>query len=143
MSTKPGQLQIENLDPFVRDRALQQIAVLGKPPFVADEASAKAWKDLAAESKLSAGSYFDTLAKTLNAIGCAAEGAPYVVGGLIPRLDWRFSDHPSQEAEVAAAFLDEAKCPGARGLSEENKAKLQDIRVRGLAAPPGPGTLAR
>ena len=135
---------IENLDPFVRVRALQLIAVLGKPPFVADEASAKVWKDLAEESARSAGSYFDTLAKTLKAIGCAAEGAPYVVGGLIPRLDWRFSNlHPSQEAEVAAAFLDEAKCPGARGLSEENKAKLQDIRVRGLAAPPGPGTLAR
>jgi uncharacterized protein YjbI with pentapeptide repeats len=134
---------IENLDLLVRDRALQQIAVLGKPPFVAHEASAKAWKDLAEESARSAGSYFDTLAKTLKAIGCAAEGAPYVIGRVIPRLDWRFSANLSQEAEVAAAFLDETKCPGARGLSEENKGKLQDIRLRGLPTPPGPGAAAR
>jgi hypothetical protein len=40
------------------------------------------------------------------------------------QLDYRFEGNLSQEAEVAAAFLDEKKCPGARGLSEESKAKL-------------------
>lgn len=59
-----------------RARALHQIAVLGKPPFITDEASAKAWKDLEKESARLDGSYFDTLAKTLKATGCAAEGAP-------------------------------------------------------------------
>jgi uncharacterized protein YjbI with pentapeptide repeats len=141
---------IEELDLLVRDRALQQIAVLGKPPFVAHEASAKAWTDLANQSAHSSGSYFNTLAKELEEIGCAADGAPYVIGGLTRRisanqvqLDFRFSGYLSQEAEVAAAFLDEAKCPGARGLSEENKAKLQEIHNRGLPTSPKPGAAAR
>ena len=46
-------------------------------------------------------------------------------------LDHRFGNNLSKEAEVAAAFLEDAKCPGARGLSEEDKAKLQEIRDRG------------
>ena len=135
---------IENSDLLVggRDQVLGQIAALGKPPYVANESSAKAWTDLAEDSARSAGSYFDILARTLRAIGCAAEGAPYVIGGLIPRLDWRFEGNRSQEAEVAAAFLDEAKCPGARGLSEENKGKLQEIWDR-APAPPRPAAAAR
>jgi uncharacterized protein YjbI with pentapeptide repeats len=144
---------IENSAPLVgrrdqalanrRDQALAQVATIGKPPYVADEASAKAWTDLAIESARSAGSYFNMLAKIFKEIGCAADGAPYVIGGLIPRLDGRFEHNPGQEAEVVAAFLDEAKCPGARGLSEENKAKLQAIHDRGVPAPPGPGATPR
>jgi len=133
-----------------RNQALRQIATLEEPPYGADEASAKAWTDLAKESARSAGSYFDTLAKKLKEIGCAADGAPYVIGGLVRRIsanqvriEYGFGRNPSQAAEVAAAFLDEAKCPGARGLSEENKAKLQEIRDRSTPAPAGPGTAAR
>jgi hypothetical protein len=59
-----------------------------------------------------------------------------VISGLTRRI-------AANQAEVAAAFLEEAKCPGARGLSEENKAKLQEIRDRGLPAPPGAGAAAR
>jgi hypothetical protein len=55
----------------------------------------------------------------------------------------RFGEHLSQRTEVAAAFLDQAKCPGARGLSDENKAKLQKIRNQGLPASPGPSHAAR
>ena len=66
-------------------------------------------------------------------IGCAAEGPPYVIGGLSRQLENRFGRMYSlEEAEVAAAFLDDATCPGARGLSEENKAKLKTIRDRGF-----------
>jgi hypothetical protein len=126
------------------------IATLETPPDVMDEALAKAWTDLAKDSARSADSYFNTLAKLFKEIGCTADGAPYVIGGLIRRisanqvhLDQRFEGHPSQEAEVAAAFLDKAKCPGARGLSEENKAKLQEIRDRGHPGPSDPGTAAR
>ena len=76
-------------------------------------------------------------------------GVGYVVG--VPRavavnlvlLDRRFPGHPSQEAEVAAAFLDEAKCPGALGLPEGNKAKLREIRDRVLPASAGPAAAAR
>jgi hypothetical protein len=132
-----------------RASALPQTATLEKPPYVADEVVTKAWTDLARVSAGSTGSYFSTLAKLFKEIGCAADGAPYVIGGLIHRrgnrvqLEDRFEGHPSEGAEVAAAFLDEAKCPGARGLSEENKAKLQEIRDRGLPAPAGSGTAAR
>jgi hypothetical protein len=66
-------------------------------------------------------------------IGCAAEGAPYVAGGLTQRLRNRLGGIDSLEAEVAGAFLNDATCPGARGLSEENKAKLQAIRDRGIS----------
>ena len=120
-----------------RDQALQRIKVLEKP-YVADEASAKAWMDLA--SARPPGSYLRKLAKVLREIGCTADGAPYVIGALTPNLDQRLDDNLSQEVEVTGAFLDEAKCPGARGLSEENKAKLQAIRDRGLPASPGAAT---
>jgi uncharacterized protein YjbI with pentapeptide repeats len=142
---------IENSIPTVGGRAsaLRQTATLEKPPYVEDEVVTKAWTDLAKVSAGSTGSYFSTLAKLFKETGCAADGAPYVIGGLIRRrgnrvqLDDRFEGHRLEGAEVATAFLEEAKCPGARGLSEENKAKLQEIRDRGLSAPAGPGTTAR
>jgi hypothetical protein len=124
-----------------RDLVLQRIAALEKPPYVTDEASAKAWTDLAVSS-LSTSSYFSALAKTLKEIGCAANGAPYVIGGLIRQLYNRFEGSPAQLGEVAAAFLDEKQCPGARGLSENGKAQLREI-PDSLPAPTGPGTAAR
>jgi uncharacterized protein YjbI with pentapeptide repeats len=144
--------------PGRRDQVLPRLTILEHQPYVRDEVSAEAWTNLAKESARSAGSYFNTLAKILIEIGCAAEGAPYVINGLIRPagvglgrvaevnlvlLDRRFEGNPSQEAEVAAAFLDDVKCPGARGLSEENKAKLREIRDRGLPAPPSPSAAAR
>jgi hypothetical protein len=53
-----------------------------------------------------------------------------VIGGLIRQLDDRFGDDPAREDEVAAAFLDREACAGALGLSEENRAKLREIRDR-------------
>ena len=47
-------------------------------------------------------------------------------------LDLRFENNLSKEAEVAAAFLDETKCPGAHRLSEDNKPQLR-IRLEALA----------
>ena len=136
---------IENSVAFgvTRDRALQRIGKLEKPPYAADEGSTKSWTDLARGSAHSEDAYFNTHAKTLEEIGCAANGAPYVIAGLIPQLDRRFERNLSQEAEVADAFLKEEKCPGARGLSEENKAKLREIRDRVIpASPPLTGGLA-
>ena len=101
------------------------------PPYVANEGQVKAWTDLEKESARSAPSYFDTLAKMFIEIGCGAEGGPYVAGGLTQRLTNRFGGI-SLEAEVAAAFLDDARCPGARGLSDENEAKPNAIRDRGF-----------
>ena len=108
----------------MRDEALKRIAMLAEPPSTGDSASAKAWADLAKASSPSAASYPDAMAEALIGIGCAAAGAPYVISGLIRHLDDRFEGHRSQEAAVARAFLDAAKCPGARGLSAEDRASL-------------------
>ena len=75
-------------------------------------------------------SYREQLAKLMKEIGCAPAGAPYVIGGLIIQFDSRLGTDSPQAAHVATAFLDEAKCAGAHGLSEENKAKLRRIRDR-------------
>jgi hypothetical protein len=111
-----------------RDAALERIAPLGKEPYEEDAVSAKDWRELAAESQRSAATYPEALAKLLMTISCGADGAPYVIGGMIRELDRRFRDNPAQKAEVARVFLDEWNCPGARGLSGENKAKLRQMR---------------
>jgi uncharacterized protein YjbI with pentapeptide repeats len=125
------------------DRAiiLDSIEKLGKQPYIPDQA-AEGWADLVTvPSRVEP--YGETLANTLKNIGCTARGAPYVIRGLIPHLDDRFRFNRPREATVAAAFLDEASCPGARGLSDENKAILQEIRDRGPAVPPDSATAAR
>jgi len=73
-------------------------------------------------------------------LGCAAEGLPYVLHALIVRLSIPaispFRDQSDAAKALAAAFLDEAHCPGAHGLSEADKATLKKIAA--LAAPPAP-----
>ena len=130
---------IENSAPagLRRAEALARIAKLEKPPYSPDLASAEAWGLAKASSPLAA-SYLDTQVKTLIGIGCADEGAPYVISGLIRQLRYRFEQHLSQEAGVAKVFLDELKCPGAHGLSAADKATLQRI-VRQAPASAGPG----
>jgi hypothetical protein len=128
-----------------RDQALRRIAILKKRPFAVDASSARAWTDFT-ENAASAGSYFNTRAKVFKEIGCAAGGAPYVIGSLIKNLGELSDDNLLQE--LAAPFLDEARCPGARGLSEEMKADLLEIRDRGLRdqvlpASPGPSHATR
>ena len=62
-----------------------------------------------------------------------------MIDGLIVQLDARFIRASlAEEAKVADAFLDHNKCPGARGLSEENKAKLQKILYFAAAQPNPP-----
>ena len=63
-------------------------------------------------------------------------GAPFPSA----RVELRLHDHPSQKAEVAIAFLDEAKCPGAHGLSTEERAELQQIFDRAQKSSPEPAT---
>jgi hypothetical protein len=111
-----------------RAEALERIEPLGKSPYATDKTSA-AWRDLEGSSP-SPEDYFRGIASQLKQIGCTANGAPYVIGGLISQLDERLKDSLVQEAAIAGTFLDEGKCPGARGLSEENKSKLRQIRDR-------------
>jgi uncharacterized protein YjbI with pentapeptide repeats len=88
--------------------------------------------------------YEKKLAAKLRQIGCAAEGAPYVIHALlgarlfehvIKTLELRLDD-PAQRADIAKAFLNEEHCPGARGLSGQDKAVLREIRDRYSPARP-------
>ena len=84
--------------------------------------------------------YAKSLAGQWRELGCAAEGAPYVLPGLIRQLsDFhrpRLPDQSDAEKALVAAFLDEAHCAGAHGLSEADKAELKKIAAP--AAPQAP-----
>jgi uncharacterized protein YjbI with pentapeptide repeats len=125
-----------------RNWAMARIARLGQPPFAEDQYLVKAWADLE-KSSPSADLYYQSLVEQLKEVGCGGDGGPQVIRGLMRNLDDRFGQsYLLQEAELAAAFLDETKCPGARGLSEENKAKLREIRAR-VRPPLGSNTVGR
>jgi len=95
--------------------------------------SASFWIRLAATPP-SDQEYEKGLANILQQTGCTAKGAPYVLRELIKKdLKRRFKDGSPQPAFLAHAFLDEANCPGARGLSEEDKGRLRAIAKQ---APP-------
>jgi len=123
-----------------RNSALKRVESLGQKPFEEDGPSAKAWRELVAETRRSE-AYPGELAKRLIGIGCAASEAPYVVGGLTEQLDARFNSHAAR-AEVARAFLDEENCPGAQGLSEAKKTKLRQI-LGPTSSRPSPGAASR
>ena len=93
-------------------------------PIPAEEAIAEAWTKLESLSP-SRDAYEARLAKALREIGCAADRAPYVIRRLLQRLDHRFSGQSPELANLAAAFLNEANCSGARGLSEADKRQLR------------------
>ncbi len=101
-----------------------------------EEEMAKVWVARERESPTPE-AYEKSLARLWRAVGCAAGGAPYVIGGLLDHLegseknvDSPFSAQSPQTHELAAAFLDEEHCPGAHGLSGDGKAKLKAIRGR-------------
>jgi uncharacterized protein YjbI with pentapeptide repeats len=105
-----------------------------------EDEMAKIW---AARESPTPEAYAKTLAGQWRELGCAADGAPYVLQQFIARLnrpdnpdDAIVSDLLSEYDEpkaLAAAFLDEAHCAGARGLSEADKATLKWIAA---PAPP-------
>jgi uncharacterized protein YjbI with pentapeptide repeats len=111
--------QVQNYS--LRDDALKRIQVLEKPPYVRNDAWAKGWSDLANSSPSSPNLDAQALVKKLIEVGCEIKGAPYVVNGLIKHLSQRV---PFQDSAVATAFLDSEHCAGAKGLSEEAKARL-------------------
>jgi hypothetical protein len=126
---------------LLRDQALTRIATLEKPPFVDDEAAAKGWAALAEISARSPKPYWDAVTTILREIGCDSGGAPYVVEQLIAQLYGRFENNPAEAAVLATTFLDEAHCPGARGLGME-RGKLQNLLIQ-ARAPPAPGPAVR
>src|SRR5262249_4513765 len=75
--------------------------------------------------------YEKRLAELWHETGCAAEGAPYVLRRLLDRLEGTpFGAQSPQVPELAKAFLDEEHCPGARQLTDAEKARLKAIRDR-------------
>jgi uncharacterized protein YjbI with pentapeptide repeats len=112
-----------------RDAALKRIAILD--PAQSLNGWEEVWADLARSSP-SLDVYEASLVARLRETGCDASGAPYVIRELLLIRRSRFVPRP-QPPELAAAFLDEAQCPGARGLSEDEKLHLRDIRDRRLS----------
>jgi hypothetical protein len=95
-----------------------------------EDEMAKVWKAQASSSpgvKL----YEKRLAKLWRKIGCVAEDAPYMIRGLLVQLGYwpsPFDEQSPQLPELAKAF--EEHCPGARGLTDAEKATLKEIRDR-------------
>lgn len=75
--------------------------------------------------------YEKSLAAQWHELGCATEGVPYVLHGLVAQLtnpDYSlFREHSDAAKTLASTFLDEAHCAGAHGLSEDDKATLKEI----------------
>ena len=100
-----------------------------------EDEMAKAWEAQAASPPAK-----ERVAKILRETGCTAEGSPYALRGLLRNLTEKafrgqpyspFGEQNSQlHEELASAFLDEEHCPGGRGLSDDEKAKLKAIRDR-------------
>jgi len=83
--------------------------------------------------------YAKSLAGQWREVGCAAQGAPDVLHALVVRFSSAGTPIPAESdaaKALAAAFLDEAHCAGAHGLSEADKATLKTLAAP--AAPPAP-----
>ena len=89
--------------------------------------------------------YQERLADTLGEIGCKSESAPYVIKGLSHRFKNALGDDLALARVVVANFVDETRCPGARGLSESEKAVLREIgdRAQPTRAASGPAVDAK
>jgi uncharacterized protein YjbI with pentapeptide repeats len=86
--------------------------------------------------------YAKSLAGQWRKIGCVEEGAPYVLQGVVAHLTSDpnhspFRDQSDAAKALAAAFLDEAHCPGAHGLSEAAKVALKKIASKAAPKPTG------
>jgi uncharacterized protein YjbI with pentapeptide repeats len=102
-----------------------------------EDEMAKVWQSQAGSSP-TPDVYENRLAGILRETGCAADGAPYVLRGLLANLDNRFGAQSPQPSALAKAFLDEEHCPGAHGLTDAEKAKLKEIRDRSTSPAPKP-----
>lgn len=114
-----------------RKRALQQVAMLDPAaPLPGEERLAEVWTRWA-QSPPAPNDREKSLVEVSQKIGCAADGAPYVIHRWIEAKDeLLFADNPPART-LTAAFLDEAQCLGARALSNEDKAALKGLRDPG------------
>jgi hypothetical protein len=117
----------------IRRHAMERIEKLDRAKALEGEAEmAKVW-EAQARSSPATDVYEKRLARIWQEIGCSAEGAPHVIRGLLARLrglPFPFDAQSPHPSSLAKAFLDEEHCPGARGLSDAEIAKLKAIRDR-------------
>jgi len=117
-------------DPVYRDRALRRVKILDPgTPLREEKQMAEYWGKLQPLS-LAPATYEEKLAEHWRLIGCSAEGAPYVLTGLIRSLESVYSPFSSDNVQVrrlAADFLKD-DCAGARGLSDDAKESLKRLR---------------
>jgi uncharacterized protein YjbI with pentapeptide repeats len=126
-----------------RSQALARIEPIDPAkPLDGETDMAKAWGDLEQSQP-----DLDVQQNVLRETGCSITGAPFVIQALIlqggvkvPHDDGliivddmgpfggRFGADRSHPAALAQYFLDEANCQGARGLSEEDRSRLREIR---------------
>jgi uncharacterized protein YjbI with pentapeptide repeats len=108
--------------------ALERIESRLNPiPLEDDEKIREKWTEMQ-RSRLARDAYEAELANQWRHIGCATAGAPYVLGGLIRRMTGNSPFAPSspQVRRLAADFLKE-DCSGARGLSIDDRTKLEKL----------------
>lgn len=117
----------EALDDKMRENAVRRIkrALDPRTPLKGEREIAKIWE----RASSAPDGYDNVLAEQWRAIGCAAEGAPYVVRGLIRQMDEErpFVENSEEKSKLAGAFLSK-DCIGARELSESEFPKLKTIR---------------
>jgi len=103
-----------------RDQTLARIAVLDPATSLAGEQDmAKQWAKRVA-SPPDAPAFNKIVVDLLRGMGCAKEGAPYIVRRwLVGRNDLQ---------PLAAVFLDDASCPSAATLSDADRAMLRSLR---------------
>jgi uncharacterized protein YjbI with pentapeptide repeats len=85
--------------------------------------------------------YEKTLIGQWRELGCAAEGAPYVLPALIQQLRTilsPFSGRSDAAMSLGAAFLDDLHCAAAHGLSKAEIVTLRNIRDHGVLPAPKP-----
>jgi hypothetical protein len=115
-----------------RESALARVNILNpETPLREEQQMAEYWNKLQSLSPAPA-DYEAKLANQWRLIGCSADGAPYVLAGLIRTMDSAYSPFSSDSVEVprlAAAFLKD-DCAGAPGLSEDARATLKALRDR-------------
>jgi len=127
-------------DGELRRKALERLQQLDPAASPSDEGeSAKSWAESVASPPTEA-DYFKRVTEEFLKTGCEQDGAPYVIRAMLVTLhrrtlDSRFINGSPEVHEIANAFLDEEKCRGAAGLSEEDKAELRELRD---SPPPNP-----
>jgi uncharacterized protein YjbI with pentapeptide repeats len=98
-------------------------------PLDGEEEMARRWIELQGASP-EPDIYEEKLANVWRGIGCAADGAPFVLTGLVRTMSGQsplFAKRSAQVSRLAADFLKE-DCAGAHGISEDTRVALMKLR---------------